>query len=142
MSEMADCCAEIRAEVAALRAEIAKIQKVDEASIIYKAKIQAKDLIMPLVFSYVLSQLKPIQQGISQIEASLFGLSGQITNFLGRLTALETAVANALKTALSALGVSNQALKQIGVLFAKIAPLLSIASAIGDILNTIRTLET
>ncbi|MEH1906650.1 alanine-zipper protein, partial [Nostoc sp.] len=139
---MADSCAELSSEIAALRAEIARIPRVDEAAIINTAKLQAKDLILPIVFSYVLAQLKPVQELIFKLEGSLAGLSGKITNILGKLSALELSIANALKTAASALGISNQALKEIGELFAKIAPLLNLIGTVANILETIATLET
>ncbi|MEH2319001.1 collagen-like triple helix repeat-containing protein [Nostoc sp.] len=137
-----DCCNKLESEIAALRAEIARIPRVNEAAIINTAKIQAKDLIMPLAISYVLSQLKPIQVLITGLENGLFRLSGQITNILTELSALELTIANALKTAASALGISNQALKAVGELFAKLAPILNIIGTILNLVAVIETLET
>ena len=103
-----DCCDKLQSQINDFKAQLSAIDgkyilKSNKAAIINNAKIQAKDLIMPLLISYVLSQLKPIQQVISGIEGSLFALSGQITNFVSRLSALELSVINSLKTAASAL---------------------------------------
>ncbi|MEH2139084.1 alanine-zipper protein [Nostoc sp.] len=142
-----DCCEKLQAQINALKVQLAAIDgkyipRTNEAAIINTAKIQAKDLILPLVISYVLGQLKPIRELITGLENTLFKLSGQITNILGKLTALELTIANALKTAANALGISNQALKAIGELFAKLAPLLSILGTILSLVETIATLET
>ena len=139
---MADTCASLASEIAALRAEIARIPRINEARIIETAKIQAKDLIMPLVFSYVLGQLKPIRELITALENTLFKLSGQITNILGKIAALEVTILNALKTAANALGISNEALRRIAALFARLAPLLNVLGTILNLLGTIGTLET
>jgi hypothetical protein len=139
---MASTCESLAAEIAALRAEIARIPRINEAAIINKAKIEAKDLIMPLAISYVLSQLKPIRELITVLENTLFKLSGQITNILGKIKVLETTIANALKTALNALGVSNEAIRRVAALLARLAPLLSVLGIILNLVSTIATLET
>lgn len=46
---MADCCAELRSELAALRAEVSKLEKVDEEAIIQKAVERAKNKLLPFI---------------------------------------------------------------------------------------------
>jgi chaperonin cofactor prefoldin len=137
-----DCCANLQSQINALKAEIARIPRVNEAKIINEAKLQAKDLIMPLVFSYVISQIKPIQELIRGFENVLFRLSGQVANLISRLSALEAMVINALKTAANALGISNQALRQIGALAARVAPLFSLIGTVLNLIAAIATLKT
>lgn len=50
---MADCCAELKGELSTLRAEVAKLNRIDEEAIIKKAVERAKNEIIPL-----LSQIK------------------------------------------------------------------------------------
>lgn len=137
-----DCCNKLQAQINDLKAQISNIPRINEAAIINKAKIEAKDLILPLATSYVLSQLKPIREAITFLENTLFKLSGQITNLLGKIKALEATIGNTLKTALNALGVSNEALRRIAALLARLAPLLSVLGIILNLVSTIATLET
>ncbi|ARV60624.1 hypothetical protein BZZ01_20220 [Nostocales cyanobacterium HT-58-2] len=82
---MADCCAELRAELAALRAEIAKLKKIDEEKIIAKAVKRSEASIVP--------QISPIANGIVVAEVG----------------PLRDAVASAFRKAAVAEGVANTA---------------------------------
>ena len=46
---MADCCAQLQAEIAALKIEVSKLGKVDEESIITKAFNKSKDYLEPII---------------------------------------------------------------------------------------------
>ncbi len=65
---MADCCAELRSELAALRAEVARLKPVDENSIIKKAIEGAQAL------------LKPEIAGVAVVAAGAVKQSGIATN--------------------------------------------------------------
>lgn len=82
---MADCCSEIRAELAALRAEIAKLKPVDEQRIIAASVQQAKDVIIPIALGYILSQLKPIQAAIFNLEGLLGNLETRLIQYIQSL---------------------------------------------------------
>jgi hypothetical protein len=82
---MADCCAQLRAELAALRAEIAKLKSVDEEAIIAKSVKRSEASIVP--------QIAPIANGIVITE----------------IGPVRDAVANAFRKAAAAEGVANTA---------------------------------
>ncbi len=114
---MADCCQEIRAELAALKAEVAKLKPVNEASLIEKIK----NVILPIVFSKIFEQINPLNNKISGVDGRVSSLSGSFQNTLNQMNAaiadsfqntlnqMNAAIADARNTAVSAKGVANTA---------------------------------
>ncbi len=113
---MADCCNEIRAELAALRAEIAKIKPVDEKRIIQQSIAGAEALIIPAVITLIVQRLAPISAAIAAIEAKLAAVGAQ---------------------AAAAAGTAGSALSTAGAALAKVAGL---ASAIAALAASVATL--
>ncbi len=125
---MADTCASLAGEIAALRAEIARIPKVDEQRIIKASVAEAQSLIVPLIGSIVLSQLAPVKAAIVAIEASLAAVAATAT-------AASTAAAAAAATAAAAL-------VKLAALAASIAAVLGVLATIKILGDRIDAVES
>ncbi|BAY22369.1 hypothetical protein NIES2100_21320 [Calothrix sp. NIES-2100] len=99
---MADCCDEVKAELAALRAEVAKLKPVDENSIIDKSVDKAKLVLVPILgliiakevtskFEAIKALLRPLQEllkklaPLAPVVSLLLQLAGLVTGILALL---------------------------------------------------------
>ncbi|MBD2503130.1 hypothetical protein [Anabaena azotica] len=98
---MADCCQGLEEELAALKAEVAKLKPVDEQRIIQASIAGAEQLIIPAVMALVAQRLIPLLQQIDAI-ASLARATLNIAQ-----SAASTAASAAAKVAGLALTVAN-----------------------------------
>ncbi|MCC5629086.1 hypothetical protein LC613_13780 [Nostoc sphaeroides CHAB 2801] len=114
---MADTCASLAAEIAALRAEVARIPKVDERRIIQSSVAEAQNLIVPLIGTIVLLQLAPVKAAITAVEGTLAAVA-----------------ASAASAASAAAGAATTAA-------AAVAKLAGLAASIAAVLGVIATLQ-
>jgi hypothetical protein len=111
-----DCCDKLQAQINELKAEIARIPKVDEKRIIQQSIAGAELLILPAIAGIVLQQLAPISAAIAVIEAKLAAIAAQAA-------AAGTAAASAASTA-------GAALAKFAALAASIAAVLGVLATI------------
>jgi hypothetical protein len=138
---MADCCAEIRAELAALRAEIAKIKPVDENRIIRQAILGAEGSIIPQIAAIAgtvfFQKISPFNSRLGGVERAVTDATALARQALERAYAADSAARTAGNVAQNALSSAGSALSKIGALAAKVA---GIAALIASILGTLATI--
>ncbi|MEH2146253.1 hypothetical protein [Nostoc sp.] len=127
---MANSCAELSAEIAALRAEIARIPKVDEQKIIQASVAAAENLIVPLIGTIILGQLAPVKAAVAAVETGLAGLAA-------RITAVAGTAGEALTSAGAAAGTAGTALSQAGAALSKLAGLAATLAALAASVATL-----
>jgi hypothetical protein len=144
---MADCCAEVKAELAALRAEVSKLGKVDEESIIRKAVDRADQKLSPPISAAsalageafgtataAATGLALLRVVVADIAAGLGGLRAIIAPLVPAIAGLVARVA-ALAAGLAA------AVSSIAVLAAAVAGVLAAIGLIYALMARVDALE-
>ncbi|ARV62730.1 hypothetical protein BZZ01_32470 [Nostocales cyanobacterium HT-58-2] len=132
---MSDCCSEVKRELAALRAEIAKLNQINEESIIRKAVKRSEASIIPqipgITNPLIISAINPFNIRLGKAEK----LSGQALD--QARASLERAYA-ASNTASNAAATASGAASKAGAAIARVA---SLAAAIAGLAAAIATFK-
>ncbi len=142
---MADCCNEIRAELAALRAEVAKLKPVDEQRIIRTAITGAEGSIIPQIAGIAASAfaglISPFNARLGGVEAKIPDALSKAREALERAYQAKDAAGAATATANNAAGQAAKALAAIAALAASIAAALLAIAALQVLGSRIDSLE-
>ncbi|NWF58118.1 MAG: collagen-like protein [Fischerella sp.] len=141
---MADCCSEIRAELAALKAEIAKLKPVDEEAIIQKAVQRSEQAILPKVgaiaLALIVAQISPFKARLATVEGIANDGLSSARQALERAYAAQSAAGAAQNIATSAANQAGNALSKAGEALSKIAALAAALAALAASVATLLVL--
>src|SRR5690242_8922515 len=116
---MADSCSELSAQIAALRAEIAAIPRVDENAIVARAKSVTEASIMPqipqIALGLIVSRIAPVQAQAANAEKLASTGIDAARQALERAYQAKSAAEIADGTAKTALSGARDALSRAGV---------------------------
>ena len=143
---MADCCAEIRAELTALRAEIAKLKPVDENAIVKRTEAaiipQINPIAQAVAVGVVVQKLKPVQQALGVLDDAVYAINGRLFNLSTNVARVANRVEGAVIDAANALGISKAQQAAIGKLTGQVAQLFSLIGTIVNLALLIGTINT
>lgn len=142
---MADCCSELKNEIAALRAEIARIKKVDENAIVNRAVEASKASIFPqipgIVSPIIFANINPLSNRIAGVEGIASNGLEKARQALERAYAADSAARGASNMAQGAASKAAQALAAIAGLLVSIAALTVAIATINTLGGRIDAVE-
>lgn len=142
---MADCCAELRSELAALRAEVAKLKPVDEESIISKSVKRSEASIIPqvpgIVNPIIFTNVNPLKLKIGQVESLSGEALEKARSSLEKAFQASGEAAQASSKASNAAATAGQALAQVISLAAALAALAASVATLLILGNRIDAIE-
>jgi hypothetical protein len=110
---VADCCEQIRSELAALKAEVAKLKPVDEQRIIKASVAEAQNLIIPAVLILISQKLAPIFAKIDAL-AALINIALNTAKAASAAAAAAASKVAALAAAIAGILLSIAAIQVLG----------------------------
>lgn len=147
---MADCCSEIKAELAALKAEVAKLKPVDEKKIIEQSIFGAKEAIIPIIGlkigEAITQKVAPLSLRLIKVEDLTGKTAQQAREALERAFQAGTNASTAIKTAGEAVKGASDAAATAGaaraVSGAALARVLALAATVASLVASVASLAT
>lgn len=120
---MADCCTELREELAALRNEIANLQRINEDRIVKRAEASIIPQIPGIINPIIITNLNPFKLRLGRVESASSQALDAARQSLERAYTASDAARSATNTASSAASKAGQALSKVAGIAASLAAL-------------------